>query len=412
MKALDLFAGVGWHVGAKALDIEEEGVEIMREAVATRDAIGAKTVHDDVWTFDYGTALYEGHIASPPCQSFSMAGKGAGRKALDDVLTALWQGAYKDIDALRDVSETVGDDRTALVLTPMHAWHVQRPEWVAWEQVPTVQPVWDACAELMREAGYNVWTGRLQAEQYGVPQTRRRSILIASRSREVSAPRPTHSKYYSRTPAKLDEGVEKWMSMAEALGWGLVKRPSYTYCGLGSSPNTHAVGDTEWGGASVRKALREARDSGDPEVWLRSNYGTGGDPSKRGERHVTEPAPTVTSKIDRAKWVHEEPLPEWAHNRPSTTIVGSFKPEIVAAPGYRTTVSRQNAEGSVRVSVEEAGLLQSFPSDLPWQGAKGKQYLQVGNAVPPGLAIAALGEATGLPWQDANAAYRAEIYGA
>ena len=381
MKCLDLFAGVGWHLGAAALDIEEEGVEIMREAVATRDAIGAKTVHDDVWTFDYAAIQYEGHIASPPCQTFSMAGKGAGRKALDDVLAAIGRRDYETIERLRTLTlDTEGhlvtkkDDRTALVLTPLHAWHVQRPEWVAWEQVPTVQPVWDACAEVMREAGYSVWTGRLQAEQYGVPQTRKRSILIASRNREVGMPVPTHSKYYSRNPAKLDEGVEKWMSMAEALGWGLVKRPSYTYCGLGSSPNTHAVGDTEWGGASVRKALRDARGSGDSGVW--------------------------------------RDLPEWAHNRPSTTIVGSFKPEIVAAPGYRTTVSRQNAEGSVRVSVEEAGLLQSFPSDLPWQGAKGKQYLQVGNAVPPGLAIAVLGEATGLPWQDANAAYRASIYGA
>jgi DNA (cytosine-5)-methyltransferase 1 len=362
MKALDLFAGVGWHIGASALDIEEEGVEIMREAVATRDAIGAKTVHDDVWTFDYATAIYEGHIASPPCQSFSMAGKGAGRKALDDVLTALRQGAYKDITALHDVSETVGDDRTALVLTPLHAWHVQRPEWVAWEQVPTVQPVWDACAEVMREAGYSVWTGRLQAEQYGVPQTRKRSILIASRTREVGAPTPTHSKYYPRTPQKLDEGVEKWMSMAEGIGWGFVQRPSYTYTGV----SAHAMGDQEWGGASVRRALREARDSGD--------------------------------------------LARWCYERPATTIVGSFKPEIVAAPGYRTTVSRQNAEGSVRVDVHEAGLLQSFPADMPWQGSKSKQYLQVGNAVPPGLAIPVLGEATGLPWQEVSKTYRDSIY--
>lgn len=36
---------------------------------------------------------------------------------------------------------------------------------------------------------------------------------------------------------------------------------------------------------------------------MRSNYGTGGDPKNRGERKVTEPAATVTGKIDRNRWV-------------------------------------------------------------------------------------------------------------
>lgn len=36
---------------------------------------------------------------------------------------------------------------------------------------------------------------------------------------------------------------------------------------------------------------------------MRSNYGTGGDPAARGERAASEPASTVTSKVDRNKWV-------------------------------------------------------------------------------------------------------------
>ena len=390
MSALDLFSGVGWHIGAKELDIEEEGVEIMPQAVATRDAIGAKTVHDDVWTYDYRRGAHEGHIASPPCQTFSMAGKGSGRKALDDVLGAIHSGAWHTIDGLRALEEG-GDPRTALVLMPLHAWFVERPEWVAWEQVPTVQPVWDACADVLRADGYSVWTGRLQAEQYGVPQTRKRSILIASRVREVGAPKPTHSRYYPRSPQKLDEGVQKWMSMAEALGWDHLDR-------------------------------------------VVSNYGSGGDASNRGERLGSEPSATVTSKIDRNIVYRSTKMPNsavrpvdspaptiafdpdansarWCYDRPPTTIVGSFKPEIVAAPGYRTTVSRQNAEGSVRVTVAEAGLLQSFPADMPWQGAKGKQFLQVGNAVCPLWAIAILGEAAGLPWNEAATNYSRRIYG-
>jgi DNA (cytosine-5)-methyltransferase 1 len=43
-----------------------------------------------------------------------------------------------------------------------------------------------------------------------------------------------------------------------------------------------------------------------------------------------------------------------------------------------------------RVTVEEAGILQGFPADFPWQGSKTSQFRQVGNAVNPAVAEAAL----------------------
>jgi len=358
--ALDLFAGSGWGVACDALGIEEFGVENMTAACQTREAAGFTTVGSDVWEYEapwHGE--FDGLIASPPCQTFSLAGKGKGRQALDDVLLAVGSEAYQTKAGLRLAAEQFGDDRTALVLMPMHFWHVMRPEWVVWEQVPTVLPVWQACAEKMREAGYSVWTGNLQAEMYGVPQTRKRAFLIASRIHEVSPPVPTHSRYYPRDPTRLDDGVESWVSMATALDWGLVKRPSPTITG----------GGTETGGAEpIAHWDRYYRSTTMANSALRQG---------------TEPAPTIA-------FGHDAASAHWMFKRPATTIVGTFKPEIVAAPGYRTTVSRQNAPNSVRVTVEEAGILQSFPADFPWQGAKTRQFLQVGNAVPPLLAEAVL----------------------
>lgn len=110
-------------------------------------------------------------------------------------------------------------------------------------------------------------------------------------------------------------------------------------------------------------------------------------------RPLDGPAPTFTGKSG-AQWVIR---PEWPHERPATTIVGSFAPDIVSAPGYRTEESRQNAEGGVRVTVAEGGVLQSFPADYPWQGSKSKQFEQVGNACPPLLSLHALCAVIGLP---------------
>lgn len=313
---------------------------------------------------DGGTGL----IASPPCPGFSMAGKGGGRRDSRIALDAVeGMGSGRNIgDELAWARALCEDERSALVLEPLRWALTLTPTWLAWEQVPAVLPLWEACAHVLRAHGWHVWTGNVQAEQYGVPQTRKRAILLAHRDRAVDRPKPTHSRYYPRTPDKLDPGVLPWVSMAEALG-----RP--------------AVGR------------------------LRSNYSDGSNPGERGYRLLSQPSPCITSKVG-----HWEPVAAnagtteedmaWTRRRPSPTIVGSFCPDVVAAPGYRGPGDgpRQKARGSVRVTVEEAAALQSFPAGYPWRGrvkrdgeeSVGDKYRQVGDAVPPLLAahcLAALG---------------------
>jgi len=372
IKALDLFAGTGWGVACQRLGIKEAGVEIMPEAVATRTANGMETIYHDVWdgitlTAEQNREQYGSYgllIASPPCQTFSTAGKGAGRAALNEVLEAIELHAYKDADALLRFGEQ-HDMRTALVLTPLaYVWR-DRPRLVALEQVPTVLPVWQACAEVMREWGYEVKVDILNAEQYGVPQTRKRAILVARRGGEVHMPKPTHSRYYSRTPEKLDPGVKKWVSMAEALGWrGLTNRPSPTVTG----------GGTEAGGAEPIAKFHE-RYTGIP-AWAGAT-----DRLSTDEAAALQSYPSVIAASGTSCQI-VDPRPT---DHPAPTITGAGTAEFGERPTRAAGPGQRDPEGR-RLIQEEASILQTYERPFVWCGTKTKQFLQIGNAVPPLLA--------------------------
>lgn len=428
MIALDLFAGTGWGVACQRLGIEEHGVEIMPEAIATREANGMETIYPDVWqgllSADAYVPTYDLLIASPPCQTFSAAGSGTGRKALDEVIGLIDSGAFCHPQILHDFGAT-HDPRTALVLTPLAHVYRDLPRLVVWEQVPPVLPVWERAAEEMRGWGYSVVTGILNAEQYGVPQTRKRAILIARWDGEARMPTPTHSRYYPRDPSRLDPGVLPWVSMAEALGWNSETgaEDGYVYAGDESDslvtmlrrderrgtalvrveesttmpagvevtvPLAKIKPRGEWlyagaGRTAVDTAGQRQRPMGEPAHTMtgkgtatrvmRSNYNTraGKRAGERGERDEAQPAPTVTSKVDRNHW----------RGRPATTVAGDPR---IAAPGHH----ERQMNNATRVTIDEAAALQSYPPGFTFSGTKGKQFLQVGNAVPPRLAEAIL----------------------
>lgn len=289
---LDLYAGHGVGVAIRELGAKEHAVEINKDAIATRRLNGMGLAYENVWDIEKADALqFDTLWGSPPCQAYSSAGSGKGRKELDRVYAAIDDRFYEHIDVLRTWSETLEDDRAGHVLVPLAYAHRFRPRFIALEQVPTVRPVWERYAEVLHSWGYSVKVDVLNAEQFGVPQTRKRAILVARNDgTEVQMPTPTHSRYYSRTPERLDPDVLPWVSMAEALGALYPdSRPSPTVTGGGR--RDRRVG-----------AVRFGRQESDPHRWrVVSNYGTGGDPTKRGRRMNTEPSATITSKFDRMK---------------------------------------------------------------------------------------------------------------
>ena len=88
MTTIDLFAGAGgWDLAARALGMDPVGIELDRDACATRAALGLRTIRADL--HDYPPQPCHGLIGSPPCPTFSTAGHGAGTDALPEILEAL-----------------------------------------------------------------------------------------------------------------------------------------------------------------------------------------------------------------------------------------------------------------------------------------------------------------------------------
>ncbi|MFI1237282.1 DNA cytosine methyltransferase [Nocardia salmonicida] len=317
---VDLFAGPGGlDVAARWLGLDVYGFEWDRNACATRGAAGLNDHPHDVRHFGPQDVPGAWILAGgPPCQTFTVAGSGAGRKALDEVL-----GFVDRMGANGNVSEDLAgleDERTGLVLEPLR-WALEANDRgvpykvIVLEQVPAVLPIWERMGAVLEGIDYQVTAEVLRTEQFGVPQTRRRAILIARLRSEPELPTPTHRPYR--------KGVDRAHGNAQLLPW-------------------------ETMGAALNRGY---------DFQVISNYGTGGDPKLRGRRNSRQPSATITGKVSRN--------------------------QIIDSTGFPRP----------RFSPGEAGRLQTFPRDYPWSGGDIAQ--QIGNAIPPVLALHVLSAALG-----------------
>ncbi|WP_329338755.1 DNA cytosine methyltransferase [Streptomyces sp. NBC_00663] len=366
---LDLFAGPGGlDVAGRALGIPSLGIEWDKSACLTRYAAGLDTLHADVSAvrrdaFESLPPEINVLAGGPPCQTYSVAGKGAGRKALSEVKDYIKRlMAEEQID--KDL-EKLSDPRTAMVLEPLR-YAIQatrspnrenRPyDVIVLEQVPAVAALWEHYAEVLKETGlpdgtkYEVVVDVLNTETYGVPQTRSRAVLIARRAGlgQPSLPEATHRAY----------DPKEWnRRQAEA------RQPTLYDAAVPESEARTEDGLLPWRSMGETLAPHGRRTP----FLVRSNYGSSGIPGRRGVRTDRQPATTVTGRISR--------FVVFEHFHESTVVY----------------------EGP-RFSMDEAGMLQSFPPGYPWSGTARAQ--QVGNAVPPLFGAHLLSAALGLPAPD------------
>ncbi len=454
---LDLYAGAGgWDEGMSRIGIHDVlGIEIEPNACATAEAAGHKRLMADVTALAPGEfGPVEGLVASPPCQAFSAAGKGAGRTELARIHALIKAYAAGSDDPGTDWA----DERSHHVAQPVRWIRDLRPDWIALEQVPPVLPVWKWIAHVLRSWGYSVWTGTLNAADYGVPQTRRRAFLLASRTWTAAPPEPTHadSRRLPDSDPLFGEPLQPWMSMAEALGWIEADHVARTVAGScatswtlrGNQKPPHLNGEYAASDAAgpAQTITNQVRSFG----WVRTEQTTdlavGREPV---EREVDRPAPTVVTNADRwelrnnsgvnaAVRSYDQPAPTiafghagmqvrlrndnqanacerlagvepagtlffggrqnevtWEFERPATTVQGDPR---IGRPGHkgREAGESQFEVESRRITVTEAAVLQTFSADYPWQGSKTAQFQQVGNAVPPLLAAHVVARVTGI----------------
>lgn len=197
LTAIEAFAGGGGlAVGLRNAGFKTvAAIEIEPHAVAT-----FRVNHPDVEVFsqdirdvsgDNLLSLADGKVnvlaACPPCQGFSS-------------LTSKWKKE---------------DSRNLLVAEVGRLAEELKPDAIMLENVPGLahkgKDLLDALTERLDEIGYIINCDILQVADYGVPQCRKRLVMLAGLGFNIEMPKPTHSKIGAN-------GLPKWKTVREAIG--------------------------------------------------------------------------------------------------------------------------------------------------------------------------------------------------
>ena len=321
---IDLFAGAG----GMTLGFHREGFRSI--FAVENDSAAAKT-----YAGNFDSYVYPGDIrdvdrfpradiiiGGPPCQGFSPLGRDRDDASRSE-MNELWRQYLK-----------------AVLQTRPKVFVVENvPEFLKSEQYETFRKTLRRSQTLKQ---YEVVEGVLNAANYGVPQRRRRGIVIASRIGTPILPAPTHGP---ESPS-----ARPYATVRDAIG-DLPLEPSGNDLHVGRNPRPKSIerymAVPEGGN---RFDLARARWDLLPNCWRNKPTGT-------------------TDVFGRLWW-----------DRPALTIrTEFFKPE---KGRYLHPVAHRP------ITHREAARLQTFPDDFLFEGSTIEIARQIGNAVPPLLAQA------------------------
>ncbi len=346
------FQMAGYHIG---LGVDNDPLACETHA----HNFGGRCVQADIATITEPESFIQAHslervdliIGGPPCQGFSRVGRGK-------------------IRSLKNDPTYIHDPRNQYYKEFIRFVQTLRPLYFVMENVPDMQYYADVDGLLLdkalrefEELGYHVDWNVLQADHYGVPQTRRRLFIIGNRvGREIRWPPKTHK----------GNPITVWQAISDLLivphGHRQDEMPYERRCELNEYQRLmrQGVGDvlynhqTRWHNKQDLEAF----------AWL-----------PEGGKYAELP--------DRYKRYRDDIFKDkyWKlyRDRPSWTIEAHIGKDT-----YRHIYPsrKRKPEPPRTISVREAARLQSFPDRFRFLGAFTRQFYQVGNAVPPLLAKA------------------------
>ncbi len=222
-----------------------------------------------------------------------------------------------------------------------------KPHLVSMENVPNLRnkKIFTEFYESLISLGYKVSFGNVYCPDYGVPQKRRRLVLLASLFGEIDIINPTAKKY--KTVLDSISKLEKIKNGQQSKKDSLHKAASLSPLNL--------------------QRIKQSKEGGTWNDW---------DKKLKLKCHKKKTGSTYTSVYGRMKW-----------NEPAPTLTTQFYIYGTGRFGH----PKQNRA----ISLREAALLQSFPKSYKFSAKNelisfSKVGTLIGNAVPPKL-----GEAIG-----------------
>lgn len=322
--AIDLFCGAGGltagmrSAGIKVhagYDIEKRcqyAYEVNNEAAFVAKDVKEVTAEELKAWYGQGTAKYRLLAGCAPCQPFSAYNQGK-----DTSSDSKWPLLYH---FARLIKET-------------------QPELVTMENVPDVtkHKVYLDFVDNLRTQGYEIWAEQINCVDYGLPQKRRRHVLLASKLGAISIIPPTHLN----SPVTVKDAIGDLPHLKAG----------------GRDPN-----DAMHRAATLTplnlKRIIHSREGGTWRDWPKELIA---------ECHKKISGKTYPSVYGRMKW--EEPSPTM------TTLCYGFGNGRFGHPKQDRAIS-----------LREAAILQSFPKSYQFMKSEEINFKTVGrmigNAVP------------------------------